>query len=691
MITPQLINPKSIAVIGASENSEKPGGKALYNLKNGTFSGNLYAVNPKSDNVQGVSTFKNAEALPQTDLAILAIPATMCVPTMNVLLEQKNTKAIIVLSAGFSEMGVEGKKLEQEMAHLADAHQATLIGPNCIGVMNPLHQSVFTTPVPEMEWEGAALVSSSGATCVFILESALSKGLAFSSVFSVGNAVQTCVEDVLEYLNETYETGKSPRTVLLYIESIKKPQLLLKNARELIAKGCRIAAVKSGTSDAGGRAAASHTGAMLNPDMAVDALFRKAGIIRCKSRGELTAVGAVLQHPELKGKRIGIITHAGGPAVMLTDVLSNGGMEVPHLSDETMSALLAELFDGSSTANPIDILATGTAGQLEKCIRFCDVLENIDGIVVIFGSPGLFSNADAYRVIREQQKSCRKPIYAVLPSVLNAEEEMKQFVNNGGIFFDDEAVLGNALIKESGYMAPFIEKEPDRLENKNEIKTLLKDKNGLISTDIGFELLDLMGISRPQNRIIQTEEAALTAVHELGFPLVMKVMGPSHKSDVGGVVLNVKTTDAVKEHFTRLSEIENATGVELCQMESGVEVLIGVKKESGFGHLITCGLGGIFVEVLKDIQYALAPVNREEALRMIRSLKSYKLIQGARGKEGINEEVFADVICKISDLLTLVPEIEEMDLNPLMGRGNHLSAVDVVIKLETQKSKLKTK
>lgn len=681
MITPQLINPQSIAVVGASDNTEKPGGKALHNIKSGTFAGKLYAVNPKSDSVQGVQTFSHVSDLPPTDLAILAIAAHHCVPTMRVLLEEKNTRAIIVLSAGFSEMGAEGKKLEQEMARLADEHQATLIGPNCIGVMNPLHQSVFTTPIPPMEWGGAALVSSSGATCVFILESALSKGILFSSVFSVGNAVQTCVEDVLEYLNQTYEKSKSPQTILLYIESIQKPQLLLKHARELIGKGCRIAAIKSGTSDAGGRAAASHTGAMLNSDMAVDALFRKAGIIRCHSRQELTAVGALLQHPKLNGKRIGIITHAGGPAVILTDVLSNGGIDVPHLPRETMSGLLAELFDGSSVANPIDILATGTADQLQKCIRFCDELHAIDGTVVIFGSPGLFSNADAYRVIRHEQKRCRKPIYAVLPSVLNAGNDMEEFVRQGGIFFEDEAVLGNALVSESRCLPPVVEKEEMRLENEAAIKSLLKDKRGLIPTQTGFELLRLMGIRHPKNRIVASPKEATDAAHELGFPLVMKVVGPAHKSDVGGVVLNVATTDAVKENFERLIAIENATGVELCQMEHGLEVLIGVKKEPGFGHLITCGLGGIFVEVLKDIQYALAPVSRAEALRMIRSLKSYKMIQGVRGKEGVDEEVFADAICRVSDLLTLVPQLEEMDLNPLMGRGKHLSAVDVVVRM----------
>lgn len=680
MITPQLIDPKSIAVVGASDNLEKPGGKALYNVKNGTFKGQVYAVNPKADNIQGVPTYKEVADLPQTDLAILAIPATMCVPNVKVLLEEKDTKAIIVLSAGFSEMGAEGKRLEQEMASMVEAHGATMIGPNCIGVMNPLHQSVFTTPVPKMEWDGACLISSSGATCVFIMESALSKGLPFSAVYSVGNAAHTCVEDVLEYVNETYGSARSPRTVLMYIESIKKPEKFLKNASELIAKGCRIAAVKSGTSDAGGRAAASHTGAMLNSDMAVDALFRKAGIIRCTSRGELTAVGAVLQHPELKGKRIGIITHAGGPAVMLTDVLSNGGMDVPHLPEDVMAPLLPELYEGSSVANPVDILSTGTAEQLDKCLTFCDRLAHIDGIVVIFGSPGLFSNADAYAVIRKQQKSSVKPIYAVLPSVLNAAPEMDDFVREGGIFFEDEAVLGHALLKESAFIRPTSEQAP-RLEREAEVKALLAGRTGLVPTDIGMQLLDLMGIKRPHNRIVNNEADALAAAQALGFPLVMKVVGPAHKSEVGGVILNVNTLDEVRAHYQKLSAIPSAVGVELCQMEYGLEVFIGVKKEPGFGHLITCGLGGIFVEVLKDIRYALAPVHQAEALRMIRTLKSYKMIQGVRGKEGINEEVFADAICRVSALLDAVPEIEEMDLNPLMGHGDHLAAVDVVIKL----------
>lgn len=680
MVTKELIQPRSIVVIGASNDIEKPGGKALYNIRKGTFKGDLYALNPKAAKVQGVTTFGKPEDLPQVDLALLAIPAKFCVPTVEVLVKQKQTKAIIVLSAGFSEMGEEGKQLEQQMLALVEEAGATLIGPNCIGVMNPFHQSVFTTPVPELTQQGCTFISSSGATAVFIMEAALSKGLSFSSVFSVGNASHTCVEDILGYIAENFDTHSS-RTLLLYMETLKKPQEFLKYARLLIEKGCQIAAVKSGTSDAGGRAAASHTGAMLNSDMAVEALFRKAGVIRCQSREELAAIGSVLQHPELKGKNMAIITHAGGPAVMLTDALSDGGMSVPHLSERHTAHLLEALYEGSSVANPIDILATGTATQLEQSIKICDKdLPMIDGIVVIFGSPGLFSVADAYAVIYEQQQQCRKPIYVVMPSVLNSKKEMTDFAAKGGIFFEDEVVLGRALAKVYQQPKP-MSTQVLRTENAAAIKSLLAGKQGLLPVHDALKLLDLAGIKRPHERLVYDENEALEAAQEIDFPLVMKVVGPAHKSEVGGVILGVDSLEEVRENFQKLNAIPEAQGVQIAKMESGVELFIGVKKEPDFGHIITCGLGGIFVEVLKDIQYALAPVNQQEALSMLRSLKSYPILKGIRGKQGIEEQVIAETICKVSALLAAAPEIKEMDINPLMGRGNHLVAVDVVLTL----------
>ncbi|PVX51765.1 acetyltransferase [Balneicella halophila] len=679
-ITKELIQPKSIVVIGASNDIEKPGGKALYNIKNGTFDGDLYAVNPKTPSIQEVDTFKNVEELPQVDLALLAIPAKFCTSTIEILVKEKNTKAIIVLSAGFSEMGEEGKKIERKMVELVEEAGASLIGPNCTGMMNVHHQSNFTTPVPKLTDEGCIFISSSGATAVFIMEIGLKMGLDFSSIFSVGNAAHISVEDVLEYIAETYEEHKA-RTILLYIESINDPQVFLKSAQFLVEKGFKIVAVKSGTSDAGSRAAASHTGAMLSSDMAVGALFKKAGVIRVYGRQELVTVGSVLQHPELKGKNIAIITHAGGPAVMLTDALSEGGLAVPHLPEAKTAHLLEQLFDGSSVSNPIDFLATGTASQLEKCIRVCEEdLSMIDGMVVIFGSPGLFANDEAYEVIREQQLKCKKPIYAVMPSVINCEREMAEFVNKGGAFFDEEVNLGRAMSKVFNRPKPSISNNIE-VKNTSTIQSILKDKKGLLPVRDALKVLDLAGIKRPQERLVYDESQAEEAAKEIGFPLVMKVVGPAHKSEVGGVILGVNSMQEVKGNFAKLSAIPDADGVQISEMVSGVEIFIGVKKEPGFGHLITCGLGGIFVEVMKDIQTVLAPVTKKDALQMVRSLKSYPIIKGIRGKEGVDEDVIADTICKVSDLLQAAPQIEEMDINPLMGRGDHLVAVDIVITL----------
>lgn len=683
MVTKQLIDPKSIVVIGASNDLQKPGGKALSNIKNGTFGGDIYAVNPKTDNVQDVKSFSTVEALPNVDLAILAIPAKFCTATVATLVREKNTKAIIIYSAGFSEMGEEGKQLEEEIVKLVEEAGACMIGPNCIGVMNHLHQSVFTTPVPRMHNQGCDFVSSSGATAVFIMEAAIDKGLAFSSVFSVGNASHTCVEDVLEYLDKNFDSKTSSKVILLYMETIKKPNKFYTHCKSLAAKGCRIAGVKAGASEAGSRAAASHTGAMLNSDMAVEALFEKSGVIRCYGREELTAVGAVLQHPQLKGKNIAIITHAGGPAVMLTDAISNGGLAVPSLPEDKTQTLLEKLYEGSSVANPIDILATGNATQLQETIQTCERdLDMVDGIVVIFGSPGLFSVSDAYEVIKEQQAKCKKPIFAVLPSVINAKDEMIAFANFGGVYFQDEVILGNALTKvfrtENNKIAT---EDFLAISNKSKIEQLLQGKTGLLSTADALHLLDLIGVKRPQEELVNNKETALNAAKSIGFPLVMKVVGPAHKSEVGGVILGVSSIEEVKESYFKLINIPDAQGVQISKMEQGIEIFIGVKKEGDFGHIITCGLGGIFVEVLKDIQYSLAPINHQEALKMIRSLKSYPIIKGIRGKEGIDEEIIATTLCKISALLSIAPQIEEMDINPLMGQGKHLSAVDIVIKI----------
>jgi acetyltransferase len=280
MITQQLIHPTSIVIVGGSNDTSKPGGKVLKNLIDNHFEGSLFVVNPKENEIQGLKCYKSADELPPCDLAILAIAAKYCPETVEKLARDKQTRAFIILSAGFHEESAEGGRLEEMIVATVNQYDACLIGPNCIGMMNPHHTSVFTTPIPKLDPKGVDFISGSGATAVFIMEASIPKGLTFSSVYSVGNSAQIGVEDVLKYLDETYDPSTSSPVKLLYVESINKPEVLLKHASSLIRKGCRIAAIKAGSSSAGSRAASSHTGALASPDDAVESLFRKAGIVR---------------------------------------------------------------------------------------------------------------------------------------------------------------------------------------------------------------------------------------------------------------------------------------------------------------------------------------------------------------------------------------------------------------------------
>lgn len=307
MINKQLIDPKSIVVVGGSNNTSKPGGRALKNLLEGKYKGDLYVVNPKQSEVQGVKAYHDVADIPNCDLAIIAIAAKYCLNTIKVLAEKKNTKAFIILTAGFSEESEEGAKLEKEILEVVNSVGGSLLGPNCIGYINVNYAGAFvlSDPIPTMSPKGADLISGSGSTALFILETGMSLGLSMNSIASVGNSAQIGVEEWLEYMDETYEHGKSSNIKLLYIESIKKPEKLLKHAKSLIAKGCKIAAVKAGSSAAGSRAATSHTGALAGSDTAVDALFRKAGIVRCYGRNELATVGTIFKAGEMKGRNMG--------------------------------------------------------------------------------------------------------------------------------------------------------------------------------------------------------------------------------------------------------------------------------------------------------------------------------------------------------------------------------------------------
>jgi acetyltransferase len=690
MINEQLLHPKSIVVIGGSNNVHKPGGALVRNIIQGGFNGTLRIVNPKEDEVQGVKAFHDVKELPPTDLAVLVVAARFCADYVEYLAKEKEVRAFIIISAGFGEETKAGAKMEQKILDICEQYQCALIGPNCIGLLNSHHHSVFTKPIPALNPKGADFVSGSGATAVFILESAVTKGLAFNSVWSIGNGKQIGIEDVLQYMDEHFDAERDSHIKLLYIENIANPDKLLFHASSLIRKGCRIAAIKAGSSESGSRAASSHTGAIASSDSAVEALFRKAGIVRCFSREELTTAGCIFsvllnaQQPSSISK-LAIVTHAGGPGVMLTDALSKGGLKVPKLEGPVTEELKSQLFAGASVSNPIDILATGTPEQLGVAIDYCDQkFPEIDAIFVIFGTPGLVQLYTAYDVLHQKILECQKPIFPILPSVHTAGPEVAEFLKKGHVNFSDEVTLATTLtrvISTPPPAAPEIELfGVDVPRIRNIIGGIEED--GYVSPDIVHQLLESAGIPMVPEMVSNDKEKLTVFAQKVGYPVVAKVVGPIHKSDVGGVTLNIRTPEHLALEFDRMMKIEGAVGVMVQKMIKGTELFIGAKYEERFGHVVLCGLGGIFVEVLRDVSSGLAPLSYPEAYSMIHSLRAYKILQGTRGQAGINQQRYAEIIVRLSTLLRFATEIKEMDINPLLADEKNVIAVDARIRVQ---------
>ena len=486
-------------------------------------------------------------------------------------------------------------------------------------------------------------------------------------------------------MDRNFDPVLDSKIKMLYIEQIKNPDKLLYHASSLIRKGCHIAAIKAGSTDVGKRAASSHTGAIANSDSAVEALFRKAGIVRCFSREELTTVASIFTLKEVKGKNCAIITHAGGPAVMLADALEKGRLNVPKLDGPLAAELKSKLYPGAAVGNPIDIIGTGTPEHLATAIDFCEnCFEDIDLMMVIFGSPGLVKLYDTYEVLHKKMEECKKPIFPVLPSIVTAGPEVKSFVKKGHVNFSDEVTLGTALsrvlntpkpmstdIQLYGVDVPEVRRIIDRLPgsgylNPEEVRTLMKAAQ--------IPLVE---------EFTSTDRDELVAfAKRVKFPVVAKVVGPIHKSDMGGVALNIRSEEHLIFEYERMMRLPDVTAVMVQPMLKGQELFLGAKYEDRFGHVVLCGLGGIFVEVLKDVSYGLSPLSYDETYSMIRSLRGYPIIKGTRGQRGVDEQQYADIIVRLSTLLRFASEIKEMDINPLVATERGLFAVDARIRIE---------
>jgi acetyltransferase len=529
------------------------------------------------------------------------------------------------------------------------------------------------------------IISGSGATVDYVMERGHNRGLSFGNVINLGNSIQVGVEDLVQLYDENYGPD-SARILLLYMESIKKPAKLLRHARNLVHKGCVIVGIKSGATAAGERAAASHTGAMATSDTAVGALFEKAGIVRVESRADMINAACVLAIAKgpLKGKRVCVLTDAGGPGVMMSDELNRRGMELPLLKTKTRDLLGEILPAESSTANPIDALPSRTAEQIKAIARVLGDHEGdtIDAVAILLGDSGMSDNTRIYQAISQAMDHCPIPIFPMFSSVFSSTAIIDDFASQGRVFFPDEVPLAKALARVAHLRKP--EQAPSSLAGYNQaaVGDVLDGQSGALSPEAVTAVLRAAGFKLPRQIEVFKLDDLFSSCAQAGFPLVMKVIGPLHKTDVGGVKLGIGSDEEALQAWDEMLEIDDARGVLIQPMISGAEVILGASREGDFGHLVMFGLGGIYTEVLTDVQFALAPLSKDESLRMIHGIHSYAILEGVRGEPGMDIDLLADNVQRLSRLVHDFPQIEEIDLNPIKGVGVDLFAVDARIILK---------
>ena len=674
-----LFKPESIVVIGASNDKLKTGGRVTDNIKSNGYTGKLWAINPKTPDIMGLPTFRSIADLPSApDLAYIAIPA----PFVRASLEElaaKGTRAVIILTAGFGEKDQKGKEEEQRFLDIAEKNDMTLIGPNCSGFLTTCYSGKFAGLIPKLKKSQIDIISGSGATVDYLMEQATTRGLSFSNVVNMGNSIQIGVEDILELVDENYGPENS-KLILMYMESVKKPMKLLKHARSLSKKGCTIAAIKSGVTAAGERAAASHTGAMASPDTAVQALFDKAGIIRVQSKADLIEIACTFN--ALKGLisdyRVCIVTDAGGPGVMLSDELGRQGLSQPVLSKETQQRLSEVLPPEAAIGNPIDTLPSRTPEQFDRIFRILDETEkdNIDVIFAITGNSGMTDNWKLYESIMNGIDTCSIPVIPIISSATTCRDMIVKIREAGKIIFPDEVPVGKALgrLSRKPVLSDPMELPADF--DRAKIEGILNVQPEQLDPDAVKEIMAAAGLKLPFQEDVFKKAGLAQACEKAGYPLVMKVIGPLHKSDVGGVKVGIPSLEKAEAAWDEIMKIRDAKGVLIQQMIEGTEVILGAKKEDRFGHLIMFGLGGIYTEVLKDVSFALAPLGAEEGMNMIRKIKTLPILKGIRGQRGVSLGILADYLARLSLLVNNFPQIEEIDLNPVKGYGTDLYVVD---------------
>ncbi|MDD2736777.1 MAG: acetate--CoA ligase family protein [Desulfuromonadaceae bacterium] len=695
MLSP-LFNPKAIAIVGASTKELSIGNVIIRNLQTYGYTGPIYPINPSAPEVCGIKAYKSLAEIPgEVDLAHIIIPAPM-VPQAIMECGQKGIKAAIINSAGFSEMGEEGDRLQQEFLATAKEYGIRLFGPNCQGIINsdPALKAYcnFTFTYPEPGY--ISVVALSGGVGGLIMQALDDLGIGQRLYASNGNACDVSIPEIIRYYGDDAET----RAIILYTEGFSNPREFLETARAVSAKK-PILAMKAGRTEQGAKAASSHTGSLAGVDIATELIFEKIGILPFSDEGEMVrAAMAFASQPIPKGNRVGIITNTGGPAVIATDVLVGCGFDVPKLSESSIEKLKSTQYPEAALENPIDVIATAGGPQFRDALNVLLEDEDIDCIYITFVTAP-FTDTDAVaREIAVANQRGKKPMVCNFITRVRMERFQKtmQILKDSNVPFyanpSDAAKALSALnkfgeLKRRDIGQPTQFAGVDTAKAASIIEQAKKEGRSVLSATDVYTIFEAYGIPVAGWQVVATAAEAVAAAETIGYPVVVKVdcAEIDHKSDMGGVAINLKTAEAVR---TTIDDMQKRLGSfgELRYfvqkfLPGGRELIIGAAAERELGHLVMFGLGGIYVEVLKDVVFKIAPVTHLEAGEMLSGIKTATLLDGVRGEQGVDKEAIINLIQRVSQLLTDLPMIQEMDMNPIMAFADGVFAVDGRIRI----------
>ncbi|MFA5352971.1 MAG: acetate--CoA ligase family protein [Thermodesulfovibrionales bacterium] len=690
-----LFNPKAIAVIGASRDPRKVGSSILENLIKFNFQGKLYPINPSSPDVQGLKAFhKVSYAGGDTDLAVIAIPAPF-VPDALRDCAAAGVRAAVIVSAGFKEAGPEGLKLEEEIKAIGREHNIRIVGPNCIGVINTIN-NMNATFAPGMLPPGRiAFFSQSGALGMAILDWAIGNRLGFSKFISLGNKADLSEIDFIEYFIEDPDTD----IILGYIEDVVDGRRFMEVAQRATKKK-PIILLKSGGTEAGARAASSHTGALAGSETAFRAAFSQTGIIRAEGVRDLFDAAITFSGGRLPaGERLLVITNAGGPGILAADTAERLGLKMHPLSAESINAMAPLLPGNASLYNPVDIIGDATSERYAVVIDRAMNDPQVDGMLVILTPQAMTDVENTAGIVMDAATKTDKPIITSFMGDLRVRgsvERLKEAAIPSFSYPEDAVRAFKRLCDHAGWrkreQEEPIRQAVDRDAAGRIIQGLIDSGRYEAGEDVAMELLSLYGFTFPQKGLARSAKEAAAIAERLEFPVVMKISSPDilHKTDVGGIKLNINTEIAAEDAFVeitsnvrRLMPEAYIEGVMIYEMiKGGKEVILGVSYDRTFGHMIMFGLGGIYVEVLKDVSFRIAPVSRREASAMVNEIRSSALLKGARGEKPADIEEIIEGIVKLSSLVTDFPIIHGLDVNPLMVLPRGAFALDARIILE---------